>query len=197
MATQVTTNCNRIQQGIAEKLSSVIQALSTFVAAFVVAMIIQWKLALITLSIVPLIFLVSGLCVAIDVPQEAKIVRLYSQASTIAQESLSSIKILHAFEARERAVDKYDDILRTAHDIGKKKSPNFGALFCTQYFAIYAGIALCFWQGFRMYQSGEIDNPGQVFKYVFHILLSTHALCILTTFAAWYLQLSLLQRPPP
>lgn len=163
IASQVTTNGNRVSQGVAEKLSFVVQSLSTFGSAFIVALAVQWKLSLITLTIVPVIFVVTGGCIAYDAPQEAKIVRIYSQASNMAEEIISSIKTIHAFEARTKMVKKYDDFLQQAHTEGNKKSPNYGVLFCVQYFCVHAGIALCFWQGFRMFQSGEIANAGEVF----------------------------------
>ena len=163
IATQVTTNTHSVNQGIADKVTSVVQYLSTFVAAFIIAVAVQWKLALITFTIIPLIFVVTGICISIEIPREAEIVKLYSQASTIAQEALSSIKILHAYEARGKIVEKYDELLEEAHVQGNKKSPNFGALFCSQYFCLYAGIALCFWQGFRMFQNGEVADAGKIF----------------------------------
>jgi len=160
---RITTNCNRASQGIAEKLTSVIQGISTFVSAFVVALAVQWKLSLITLTIVPAIVVVTGGAIAVDVPLEAKVVRLYSQASNLAQETISSIRTVHAFDAREKMVKKYDEYLEEAHKVGNNKSPVFGALFCVQNFCVFAGIALCFWQGFRMFQSGEIADAGGVF----------------------------------
>lgn len=163
IATQVTTNGNRVSQGIAEKLAFVVQALSTFCSAFIVALAVQWKLSLITLSIVPVIFLVTGMCIGIDATQEARIVRIYSQASNMAQETISSIRTVHAFWARAKMVKQYDDFLQQAHTEGNKKSPNYGVLFSVEYFCVYSGIALCFWQGFRMFQSGEVANAGQVF----------------------------------
>lgn len=140
-----------------------VQNSSTFISAFIIALATQWKLSLITLSIVPFIFVVTGACIAIDAPLEARIVRIYSQASNLAQETLSSIRTIHAFDARAKMVQKYDDYLEQANVEGNKKSPNFGVLFCVQFFSVYAGISVCFWQGFRMYQSGEIADAGQVF----------------------------------
>ena len=163
IATQVTTNGNQISQGIAEKLATVVQGLSTFFSAFIVALAVQWKLSLITLSIVPVIFIVIGACIALDAPLEARVVRTYSQASNMAQETISSIRTVHAFWAGAKMVKKYDEYLQQAHTEGNKKSPIYGVIYCVQYFCVYAMIALCFWQGFRMFQSGEVANAGQVF----------------------------------
>lgn len=52
ISTQVTTNGNRINQGIAEKLAAMFQGTALFFSSFIVALAIQWKLALIVMSIV-------------------------------------------------------------------------------------------------------------------------------------------------
>lgn len=163
MATQVTVNGNRVSQGIAEKLGFVVQGLSTFISAFIVALAVQWKLSLITLSIVPVIIVVTGGCIAVDATLEPKVVRIYSQASNLAQETISSIRTVHAFWAREEMVTKYEHFLQLAHKEGNKKRPIYGILFSCQYTCVYSGIALCFWEGFRLYQSGEVSDAGQVF----------------------------------
>lgn len=116
-----------------------------FFSAFVVALAVQWKLALITMSVIPAMFLITSICIAIDATQEARIVRIYSQASNLAQETISSIRTVHAFWARRKMVAKYDVFLEKAHKEAWMKSPNYGVLFSTEYFCIYSGIALCFW----------------------------------------------------
>lgn len=50
---QATSNGSLIQSGIAEKLLLCFQAIATFIAAFIVAFISQWKLTLITCCIAP------------------------------------------------------------------------------------------------------------------------------------------------
>ncbi|ETI26259.1 hypothetical protein G647_03036 [Cladophialophora carrionii CBS 160.54] len=171
-ATQVTTNGNKIQSGIAEKLVFVIQGLSTFVASFIVALAAQWKLGLITMTVIPAIFLITGTCIAIDAVQEARILRIYSRAAVLAEEALSSIRTVHAFYAQKKMVQRYDTFLAEAHKEGNKKSPNWGVLFSTQFFCVYSATALSFWQGFRMYQSGEVDSVGAVFTVVLSVTIA-------------------------
>ncbi|KAJ9615533.1 hypothetical protein H2200_001608 [Cladophialophora chaetospira] len=171
-ATQVTTNGNKIQTGIAEKLVFVIQGLAMFLSSFVVALSAQWKLGLIVMSVVPAIFVMTGGCIAIDATVEAKILPIYSRAAVLAEEAFSSIRTVHAFYAQKKLARRYDIFLQQAHKMGKKKSPIYGVLFSTQFFCVYSGTALAFWQGFRMYQSGEIDNVGKVFTVVLSVTLA-------------------------
>lgn len=162
-ATQVTTNGNRINQGIAEKLFILVHTLSMFFSSFIVALTIQWKLSLIVMSTIPAIFIITGICLVVETKQESKILRLYSRAGVLAQEALSSVRTIHAFNSQSKMSKKYDEYLEKAEKIGRTKAPNWGVLFSTEYFFVYAAIALAFWQGYRMYASGEISEVGTVF----------------------------------
>ena len=57
-----------------------------------------------------------------DVKFESAIVRIYSEAATLAQEAISSIRTVHAFWAQQRLIRKYDTYLQEAHTIGNKVS---------------------------------------------------------------------------
>jgi ATP-binding cassette subfamily B (MDR/TAP) protein 1 len=159
---QVTTNCNLVNTGISEKLGLGIQGTSTFFAAFIIAFVVQWKLTLITMAIVPTIMIIISICVVIDVKQEGRILPIYAEAGQLAEEVISSMKTVHAFWASPCLSEKYLGLLKEAKKEGMKKSPNFGVLFSIEYFSIHAGYALAFWQGVRMYASGEIQNSGDV-----------------------------------
>lgn len=65
---------NRINQGIAEKLYTCVMGISLFFSAFVVALAVQWKLALITMTIVPGMILSVGSCIGLVTPVENELV---------------------------------------------------------------------------------------------------------------------------
>lgn len=93
---------------------------------------------------------------------------------------MSSIKTIHAFGAQQKIVNRYDEYLQTAHKEGNKKSLLFGILFSAQTFLAMSGTALAFWEGFRLFQSGEIDNVGTVFTVVLSVTLgATSTLLVL------------------
>ena len=116
--------------------------MSLFFSAFIVALAIQWKLALIVMSIVPAIVITISTCIAIDAPQEARITRFYSRGSVLAQEAISSVKTVHAFWAHDKMVKGYDEYLSMARKEGKKKSPVYGTMFSTEQFLVLSGTAL-------------------------------------------------------
>ncbi|KAG9519488.1 multidrug resistance protein 3, partial [Aureobasidium melanogenum] len=172
VAMDVTTSGNLLSQGTAEKLGVTLQALSTFVTAFVVALATQWKLSLITMCVVPAIVLTSATCITIDAKQESRVLTFYSAAGTLASEALSSIRMVHAFWGQPKVLVKYETILDEAEKEGLRKSLNYGVLFSMQYFCVLSGYALAFWEGIQLYSSGEITQPGDVIVVIFAVLVA-------------------------
>lgn len=178
-ASQVTTNGNRINQGLADKLAYIAQGIGLFFSSFIIALAVQWKLSLIIMSIVPATIISVAGCIAADAPIEARITRIYSRAAVLAQEAISTVKTVHAFWAQEKLTEKYNVYLEEAFQEGKKKSPIYGILFSTEWFLVLSGTALAFWQGFRMYASGEIGSVGTVFTVVLSVTLGATAMSII------------------
>ncbi|RMY25666.1 hypothetical protein D0867_00584 [Hortaea werneckii] len=71
---------------------------------------------------------------------------------------------------------RYDEHLAEAETAGMKKSANYGIMFSTQFFCIYAGYGLAFWRGIAMYASGEIDQPGKIVTVIFALILAAIAM---------------------
>ncbi len=162
VSSQVTTNGNLVNNGISEKLGLTIQAISSFVAAFAVAFAVQWKLTLIVIAIVPVNIIVTIICVIYDTIYEYQMFDIYGKSGSLAEEAISTIRTAHAFWAFPKLTRRFNAILDEAGQVGAKKSLIYAILFPTEFFCIFAGYGLAFWQGIRMYANGEINNPGTV-----------------------------------
>ncbi|KOC12106.1 ATP-binding cassette multidrug transport protein [Aspergillus flavus AF70] len=147
---QLTTNANLVNQGISEKLGFAVQGTATFVAAFIVAFVVQWKLTLITICIAPAILIVTSVCAGILVKQENRIIHVNSIAGSLAEEVLASMKTVHAFSAFSKLTSKYDDHAKEAKRLGLTQSLNMAILYSAEFFCVYAGYGLAFWQGVRI-----------------------------------------------
>jgi ATP-binding cassette subfamily B (MDR/TAP) protein 1 len=130
---------NNINNGISDKLMLLIQSISTMVSAFVIALVVQWKLALICICILPTIVVVTGISATIDIIQESGISKIYSEAGLMAEEVFSSIATVHAYWLQPLMFKKYDTLLAETERLGNKKSPNYGVMFSTNFFCVYAG----------------------------------------------------------
>lgn len=166
IATQATSNGKLIQTGISEKLGMVFQGLTCFVAAFILALFTQWKLTLIVCCIAPAILLVIGVSSTFEAITEGKMLKVYADAGSLAESILSSARNIQAFDLQTRLVRDYDKYLTEAHRLGNKKHIVLGLMFSCEYFVIFAGTGLCFWQGIRMIAQQEVDEPGDIFMQV-------------------------------
>lgn len=173
---QSTSNGRLIQSGTAEKLGQMIQASTTFISAFVIAFVSQWKLSLILLCILPALILIVGTAGGIDAGIETGILKIYAQAGAYAESSLSNIRAIKAFGLARRIVNRYAAYLEEARTEGRKKNVLFGLLFAGEYFVMFAGMGLAFWQGIAMIARGEINDVGTVFTYVPSPLSNTTAI---------------------
>ncbi|KAG5981025.1 hypothetical protein E4U55_003377 [Claviceps digitariae] len=162
VAGQITANGDLIYRGISEKLGLILQSLSTLISAFVVASFVQWKLTLITIVIIPVNTTIMLICVYFYTNLEGQMFGIYNQSASLAEEALSTIRTAHAFWVFPKLVARFDDILGKARQVGSKKSIVYAFMFPAEFFSVTAGYALAFWQGVRMYSSGEIQEPGTI-----------------------------------
>ena len=109
------------------------------VSAFVIALVVQWKLALICICILPTIVIITGISATIDIIQESGISKIYSEAGLMAEEVFSSIATVHSYWLQPLMFKKYHVLLGEAERLGSKKSPNYGVMFSTSFFCVYAG----------------------------------------------------------
>ncbi|KAH7113669.1 hypothetical protein B0J13DRAFT_656928, partial [Dactylonectria estremocensis] len=173
---QITTNGNLINHGISERLGLIITGLSTFITAFIVAFAVQWKLTLIVVCIVPVNIIVTVGCVVFDIGYEYALFDIYSRSGSLAEEAFATIRTAHAFWDFPKLSKRFTSILDEASKIGTKKSLVYAILFPTEFFCIFSGYGLAFWQGIRMYSTGEITQPGTVVTVIFAVLVAATAL---------------------
>ncbi|KAM7215408.1 Leptomycin B resistance protein-like protein [Rhypophila decipiens] len=176
IAAQATTNGRLIQAGIVEKLGLTFQGLSTFVTAFIIAFIVNWKLTLYCLFIAPGTIIIMGIVGAFFAEYELKILAAYGQANSFAEGVLASARTIHAFEMRSRLVAKFDEYLKEGRKWGDKCAPLMGLLFSVEYTIIYMGFGLAFWKGTRMFADGDISDAGDVFLVIFSVVIGSLAL---------------------
>jgi ATP-binding cassette subfamily B (MDR/TAP) protein 1 len=159
-AVRVTTNSNLVNTGIAEKAGIFLQGISMTITGLIVAFTQDWKLTLITSTIMPAMIIIVGITIAIDSMQESRILAIYSQASSFAEEVLGTVKTVYAFGAVSDLASKFDEWLDAASIQGLKKTPNLAVLYSSEYFVVFSGYALAFWQGVQMFADGRIASSG-------------------------------------
>lgn len=163
IAMQATSNGRMIQGGISEKLGLVVQGFSACISAFVLAFVTNWKLTLITGCIAPATVFVMCVASYLEASIEIKILGWNAQAGSFAESVLATARTVHAFGLRSRLVNDFAGYLQESAKLSTKKNPILGCLFSAEYFILFAGIGLCFWQGIGMLAREEVQESGDVF----------------------------------
>lgn len=155
VTSRITSDMNLIQDGISQKLGLTLTGVSTFFTALIIAFVKSWKLTLILISGIFAMFL-SIAVVAKFIARYNKL-SLESQglAATFAEEILSSIKIVVAFDTNGRLAKKFDESLAIVSNWGFKSRTASSCLIGAMLCIVYLQYGLCFWQGSRFVSSGD------------------------------------------
>lgn len=83
-------------------------------------------------------------------------------ASALAYEMFSSIRIIAAFGAEAKLAKQHEDLLEKAKKNESKAAPLMGMMMSPSMFAAYGTFGLTFWFGIRQYARGEISDIGPI-----------------------------------
>jgi ABC-type multidrug transport system fused ATPase/permease subunit len=154
----ITITANILQIGISERLSTLIQAISVICTALVIACCYSWSLTLVSSSGLVAI----GIWYALMTPVVAKrfeaIQDADRQASGIASEALSSIRMVAACGAESKMVESYNRLVEESKSRGHRMSPVMAMQHSPVFFSIYATFALCFWFAVKLYLGLKFAN---------------------------------------
>ncbi|KAK1522661.1 multidrug resistance protein 3 [Colletotrichum paranaense] len=171
----ISNSADMVENGSTEKVGSLIQNMSMFVAAFVVAFTRQWKLTLVTATSLPILFIGFKITFGLDAKIEAKILEIYNRAGGLVEEALGSTRIVTAYNASAKLSRKYDDYLAGAQKLGFRKGPVIGVQWSVEFFTIYCAYSLAWFYGVKLLNSGEISGGGQIISVLLAVLLGTNA----------------------
>ncbi|KAI1125651.1 putative ABC multidrug transporter [Nemania abortiva] len=154
ISTRIMSDMGTIQEGITSKISITLTAVATFGAALVIALVVNWKTALV-LSPTFVIMVVLGTLTGTYATRLHDRARpAGDQAFNVAQEALSTIRHVFAFGLQSHLTAKYDECLDKSARLNLK-SRNIVSLMIAWSSAVPALVyALCFWAGSQFLVEG-------------------------------------------
>ncbi|KAK3124161.1 hypothetical protein QOZ80_8AG0641320 [Eleusine coracana subsp. coracana] len=164
-----------VQDAISEKLGNLIHYMATFVAGFVVGFTAAWKLALVTLAVVPLIAVIGGLSAAALAKLSSRSQDALSEASNIAEQALAQIRVVQAFVGEDRAMRAYSAALSVAQRIGYRSGFAKGLGLGGTYFTVFCCYALLLWYGGHLVRRHH-TNGGLAIATMFSVMIGGIAL---------------------
>nr|GFA09766.1 ABC transporter B family member 19 [Tanacetum cinerariifolium] len=136
----VSTDTLLVQDAISEKVGNFIHYLSTFLAGLVVGFVSAWKLALLSVAVIPGIAFAGGLYAYTLTGLTSKSRESYANAGIIAEQAVAQVRTVYSYVGETKALDSYSDAIQHTLKLGYKAGMAKGlGLGCTY------GIACMSW----------------------------------------------------
>ncbi|KAJ1920965.1 hypothetical protein H4219_001018 [Mycoemilia scoparia] len=175
LTSRISGDVQLIHDGFGEKVGYVIQFIAMFVAGLAIAFAKAWSVALVVCAILPFMVISVGIMGVVISKLATKSQDQYAGAGAVANEVLSSIRTIMAFNSQERELERYDKEIVKAYNFSFKKGIISGVCIGFMMFTIFAAYCLGFWFGSTRIWARQFD-AGQVMTAFFSLLIGGFSL---------------------
>lgn len=151
-------DCEAVHQLYGPVLGSRLKSIFSLLGGVLIGLLFQWKVALVALATMPI--LVAGM-VAQQVFFANKTSPSEKSLDVIVSESLSAIRTINSFNMKDRMILQYKRLVNAEEAVSEKRSALISLIVGFTEFVSNGSVALCFWYGGTLSDSGEADF-GQV-----------------------------------
>lgn len=189
LITRITNDINQLQYAVAMLIRLVIRAPFLAIGAMVMAMIIDFQLAVVMLIATPMIGLVLYLIMSRSVPYFRAMQKKLDRISLVTREGLSGVRVIRAFSRQESEQRRFDSAAdeqtATAVRVGK-----LSALLNPLTYAImnFAVIAIVWFGGSRVNSGGM--TQGEVIAFVNYMSQTLLALIVVANLVVTFTKAS-------
>ncbi|XP_072109854.1 ATP-dependent translocase ABCB1 isoform X1 [Mobula birostris] len=173
--TRLTDDISKISDGIGDKISILIQTLTTFIAGFAIGFIKGWKLALVILAVSPVLGICAIIWSKILTSYTKQEQDAYAKAGAVAEEALSAIRTVVAFGGQNKEITRYLKNLVEGQNLGIRKAISSNVALGSTFLIIYGTYALAFWYGSTLVLD-ESYTIGKVLTVFFAVLIGAFSI---------------------
>ncbi|CAM6104109.1 unnamed protein product [Calypogeia fissa] len=173
----IATDALAVQDAISEKTGHFLHHIVTFVTSFIISFYSLWRIAVVTLAVIPCIALSGGLYAYYLTRYTTKAQSAYSEAGSIAHEAFAQVRTVHSFVAEEKFANSYSDALKKTLSLSVKGGFVKGMGLGVTMFVLFSCYALCLYYGGVLVRKGEA-NGGNVIATIFNVVIGSTSLAL-------------------
>ncbi|KAI3985854.1 hypothetical protein MKX01_026640, partial [Papaver californicum] len=144
--------------------------ISSYAAGLVVGFISAWKLALLSVAVIPGIAFAGGLYAYTFTGLTSKSRESYANAGIVAEQAIAQVRTVYSFVGENKALNSYSDAIQTTLKLGYKAGMAKGlGIGCTYCIACMSW-ALVFWYAGVFIRNGQTDG-GKAFTAIFSAIV--------------------------
>ncbi|XP_059316351.1 putative multidrug resistance protein isoform X2 [Lycium ferocissimum] len=168
---RLSTEARMVRSLVGDRMSLLIQVSASASVAFVLALIVAWRVAIVLISIQPLLIASFYSRSVLMKRMSERSQNAQSEGSQLASEAVINHRTITAFSSQYRMLDLFTKTQKGPRKENIRQSLLSGAgLFCSQ-FLTTAAIALTYWYGGRLMNKNLLSSK-HLFQ-VFFLLMST------------------------
>ncbi|KAL6553003.1 ABC transporter B member 19 [Orobanche gracilis] len=171
LASRLATDAADVKSAISERISVILQNMTSLLTSFIVAFIVEWRISLLILVTFPLLVLANFAQQLSLKGFAGDTAKAHAKTSMIAGEGVSNIRTVAAFNAQQKVLSLFSHELRLPQRQNLRRSQCSGFLFGLSQLALYASEALILWYGAHLVTKG-LSTFSKVIK-VFVVLVIT------------------------
>lgn len=169
LTSRLSEDINKIKEGFNDKFGNCIQNFVTFIAGLAISFYRGWELTLVVLAMMPFLFIIVVVFTKILESMTKNELKSYAVAGAIADEVLSSVRTVFAFDGSQREHARYEKNLEKARMTGVKKGVIIGFISGLLFLIIYGSYAVAFYYGWHLSITGDYD-VGRVLLVFFNVI---------------------------
>ncbi|KAG2575140.1 hypothetical protein PVAP13_7KG412000 [Panicum virgatum] len=166
----VSTDTLLVQDAIGEKVGNFIHYIATFLAGLVVGFVAAWRLALLSVAVIPAIAFAGGLYAYTLTGLTSKSRESYANAGVVAEQAIAQVRTVYSFVGESKALNSYSEAIQNTLKLGYKAGMAKGlGIGCTYGIACMSW-ALVFWYAGVFIRNGQTDG-GKAFTAIFSAIV--------------------------
>ncbi|KAK9449524.1 P-loop containing nucleoside triphosphate hydrolase protein [Limtongia smithiae] len=181
ITSRITADTVLVQEALSEKIAFILANTTTFFAAIVVAYSQYYVLAFIMSSLLVAIILSTGIASLYMVKYNQKAQEGYSVGGTLAEEVISSVRIVQAFGVQDIMASSYNAFLSISEHWAIYAGVAVGLMNGSMFLCSWSTDAMSFWQGIRFFTEGRI-SVGVIVTMVFAVFQGAYAFAIISPY---------------
>jgi ABC-type multidrug transport system fused ATPase/permease subunit len=171
LSNRISSDLSQIQDAISFTLAEFLRGVFTLIIGLFFIFWISPKLALVMLSVVPLLAIVAVIFGKQIRKMSRKTQDQLAESGTIVQETFHGISIVKAFTSEFQEVSRYVKSLSAVVTTAISNARYRGAFVAFMIFSLFGTLAFVIWYGGRMIQSGELTIGVLVMFVIFSMFV--------------------------
>lgn len=184
LASEVETSCIQIREGVGLKSAQTTRALALFVGGYTVALVKDWKMALLMCVVIPFVGITFFVLIRAIGNAAARSREAFAHAGAVAEESLPAARTVAAFSLQGVFSEKFNRILTECYQADQAGAFTKAISLCIAFLFLYCSYALGWWWGGRTVRE-KIENHnytygGTVMTVFFSVMLAAFSLAMIS-----------------